>query len=156
MYLPLHHPMPSTPPHLWVRICSGNLFPVSKLRFPPKCLTSSSLSSSASPALTLWPSHLRAWFLVAVPKRRPPLVCKIGQGCSLLPKGKVLKETPGAVWGELPVSPGADAKVGRDHLGPRWEAGGPWLAKTLRFFLVCVLSLRVLERNLSWPKMSST
>lgn len=50
-------------------------------------------------------THVRAWFLVAFPKRLP-LVCKTGQGCSIWLRGKVLEETPGAVWGALPASPG--------------------------------------------------
>lgn len=80
---------------LWVQLCSRDLS-LLQSENPPRAATGLSLPISVShPPPRAKPGSIFASLLLTVPERTPPLICKMGRGCSLWPEKKVLEETSG-------------------------------------------------------------
>lgn len=81
---------------LWVELCSSDLSLLQPENPPRPATDLLPLPVSVShPHPGAKPASILVSLLLTVPERRPRLICKMGQGCSLWSKEKVLKETPG-------------------------------------------------------------
>lgn len=130
---------------LWVQLCSSDLFLLPS-GIPTKGGTGllPLTVSISQPYPRAKPCSLLFSGLLTVPKRMLRLICKMGQGSSLWPKGKVLKKSP---------SPQVGAKVRRDRLGPQLGGGQRgWIGRALTSFLVC--SLPVVTQKSPGPQQS--